>query len=836
MANASAGNAYVPGGAGGGGVGIAAGGATQTSGTVVFSNSNGVTFGYNNGTITATVTPGAAAGIGAIQLPNTTYTSGTANFINSNGVSFGSTTGGGITASVAAQSSLSFSNLNGVTFGTAGSTLTASVAAQSSLSFSNANGVSFGTAGSTLTASYNSTSAVGQGTTFAGTNVSASMTLNTAGVNLALSAAAGGGGGAAISAAGNSVNAGTVVFSNSNGISFGMAGSTITATVNPGAAAGIAAIQVSNTTYTSGTAIFSNANGFSFGSSAGGAITGSYTVPTQTQFVLSASNGLAFGTNGSTVTGSYSQSAQAFSASGGSSTFSTLNFANSNGVTFSNSAGSVVASYNSTSAAGQGTTFAGTNISASMTLNTAGLNLALSGAAGGGGSPNISAGTTSGNLGSIVFSNSNGVSFGLNGSTITASASGAGASVTVLAQSQTTGQSSSGTLALSALNVAGYGIISVGWSASTLQISGPGTTNFANLSVSAGTTSGSLGSLVFSNSNGVSFGLNGSTITASAAGGGGGAAISAGTQSTNGGTVVFSNSNNISFGMSNSSVITASYSQSADTIGLYALGNTTQNSSTTLDARTLSFNALGAMTMGYSNGSIQVSAPATSSISGTGAVSISVNGSTISIGAPNYGTLSFYDNGMHRASPAASQFGVGSIALQPIQMQGNFSISALEQFVSGSFSTSSNSSYAATLTARAGLYTLNGSTLSLASSGSQTYAFTNTSNNSTGSLSGIRGLTIPLNASMTPGNYWLGLWSSSASANANWATISNVVAAGAAFSGGFGAASTVTAQPVLGYGLWSTTSTNLPSSIGLSHITGTGASNAAFVNLYNVSA
>jgi hypothetical protein len=72
-------------------------------------------------------------------------------------------------------------------------------------------------------------------------------------------------------------------------------------------------------------------------------------------------------------------------------------------------------------------------------------------------------------------------------------------------------------------------------------------------------------------------------------------------------------------------------------MSLYALGNTTQNSSTTLNS--LSFNALGGMTWGYSNGSIQVSAPAVSSLSATGIVSISTNGNTISIGAQVSSTI-----------------------------------------------------------------------------------------------------------------------------------------------------------------------------------------------------
>lgn len=89
---------------------------------------------------------------------------------------------------------------------------------------------------------------------------------------------------------------------------------------------------------------------------------------------------------------------------------------------------------------------------------------------------NFSAGTATGDLTAVVFSNSNNVSFGLNGSTITASASVA--------------------------------------------------TSLSNINLSAGTASNNLSAAVFSNSNNVSFGLNGSTITASATFSGAGNTIS----------------------------------------------------------------------------------------------------------------------------------------------------------------------------------------------------------------------------------------------------------------------------------------------------------------------
>lgn len=65
-------------------------------------------------------------------------------------------------------------------------------------------------------------------------------------------------------------------------------------------------------------------------------------------------------------------------------------------------------------------TLALTNISGTTASNSAGLTLSLSAGAGGAGSLNVSAGTTSNNLTAITFDNSNGVSFGLNGSVVTA--------------------------------------------------------------------------------------------------------------------------------------------------------------------------------------------------------------------------------------------------------------------------------------------------------------------------------------------------------------------------------------------------------------------------------
>ena len=266
-----------------------------------------------------------------------------------------------------------------------------------------------------------------------------------------------GGGGAAISANGNSVSSGTVVFSNSNGISFGMSGSTITATVVPGAAAGIAAIGASSQTATSGTVVLSNSNGLTFGMNGSTVITGSHdgirSVSAGTtnvlgpSIVLSNSHNVSFGGNGSTITASasYSQSTSpaAIAANGSTITNGTVVLSNSNGVSFGANGSTVTASVaaGATATGNLGALAAGTQTATSGTvafIDSNGISFGMSAStritasytvpstAGLISAINVSAGTTSTNASAVVFSNANGVSFGLNGATITASASGGG--------------------------------------------------------------------------------------------------------------------------------------------------------------------------------------------------------------------------------------------------------------------------------------------------------------------------------------------------------------------------------------------------------------------------
>lgn len=321
-----------------------------------------------------------------------------------------------------------------------------------------------------------------------------------------------------VSAGTTSNNLSAITFDNSNGVSFGLDGSTITATVatnyqSAGAYLTTAALSGDTTKYagvgeTVGTVVgtdiaitmdtaglslvypkaittaalsnhshgvsftsgsvgfqtlsFTNSNGFSFNSGTQG-VFGSYTVPSVTEFLTTAMQ---------------SQSSSVFAKTG----FTTTTIAGAVVAGTHDTVGLKLAvpaylttaglSGDTTNYAGVGETvgtIAGSDLA--LTVNTLGVSIgyakwlttAMLSNAATISNINVSAGTTSNNLSAVTFDNAGGVSFGLAGSVVTASAPGAAASPV----------------------------------------------NF-----SAGTTSSNLDSVVFSNSNGFSFGLNGSTITA----------------------------------------------------------------------------------------------------------------------------------------------------------------------------------------------------------------------------------------------------------------------------------------------------------------------------------
>lgn len=198
-------------------------------------------------------------------------------------------------------------------------------------------------------------------------------------------------------------------------------------------------------------------------------------------------------------------------------------------------------------------------------------------------------------------------------------------------------------------------------------------------------------------------------------------------------------------------------------------------------------------------------------------ITLSQNANSITIVGANTGTLSQWYPGF-QGQFASRGFGQSSVHIDPIWVPMYVSGTAVQVGMSVSLSTSSNSSHAGTLSWAVGIYTKNVSTLSLASSGSVSYAWSNTSDNSSASIQGAKMISVPINHNMTPGNYWVAHLTQTASANTNWFTISNLMVGNTANSGSFVGASSGTFQDALGHGHWSVVTAAMPSSMAFSDL------------------
>ena len=630
-----------------------------SSGNISFANGNNVTFGVNASTITASASFNQTVQPVAISGSNGSFAFSTVTFGASNGVSF-YTTNGSIVANYTVPAATVFSNSNNVSFGLNGSTITASASfnqtqqpvyfsasgtntSGNTLQFGNSNGVSFSLSNGSLIATvktdYQSSNA----------NYITSQSVQTQNLqNVTFS-----GNTAGVMA---NVSSGALTFAGGNNITLSQNGNAVTIS-GPnigGAQTGISAIWVGAQSLTAGTLVISASNGLAFGLN-GSTLTGSYTVPAAT--VFSNSNNVTFGLNGSTVTATATFPAQtnqpvAISGSNGSFNFSTLTLGNSNGVSFYSTNGSIVASYTV---------------------------------------PSIPAAT--------VFSNSNNVTFGLNGSTVTASASYQAQTAQPVAVSGTNGSYAFSTLSYTNLNGASfYTTTGAGATAIALSYTVPSATQFSNsnnvsfgLNGSTITASatfnqtvqtqnsvqilGSSGNISFGNANGLSFGVNGSTITATytvpnvpaqtvqpvaVSGSNGSFAYSTLTlgasnglsfYSTNGsivasytvptipGATVFSNSNNVTFGL-NGSTITASVSYAAQTVQPVAISG----SNGSFAYSTVTFGASNGASFYTTNGSVVVSytVPAAQTIQTQN--SIQILGSSGNISFANGNNVTFGGN------------------------------------------------------------------------------------------------------------------------------------------------------------------------------------------------
>jgi hypothetical protein len=166
-----------------------------------------------------------------------------------------------------------------------------------------------------------------------------------------------------------------------------------------------------------------------------------------------------------------------------------------------------------------------------------------------------------------------------------------------------------------------------------------------------------------------------------------------------------------------------------------------------------------------------------------------------------------------------STIGNGSLIFDPEE----FPLFQMDRVVIPIYNTNAtNSSGSHTITQRVGLYTRNGSTLSLFGSTSQTFAIVHSGTLGIySSVSGLRLMTIPWTTTFNEGVYWIGYVSSTSSAGAA-GTYSNLVLSNLAttFAGMFSAATNATVQYTLGQGFYSVTTNGIPSSVAFSQIQG----------------
>lgn len=353
---------------------------------------------------------------------------------------------------------------------------------------------------------------------------------------------------------------GELVFSNSNGISFGINGQTITGTVQTNY---LTTAMASNrgTDFVQATAAFA-------GTSASGTI---------------ASNGISVSIGPYITTGALSNHSHGVSFTSGSVGFQTLSFTNSNGISFNSGTQGIFGSHNAITTGALSGDTTKYNQAWELTGNTAGTTSSLQGT-------------------KMYFEGGNSITVSGNSNTIK---------------------------------------FSVGNYITTAMLSNAAT--ISNINVSGGTTSSNLSAFKFVDSQGVSWSLDtGSKVYAT---------VKTDYQSSNANyltsqsnqavsnsagsftfqTLNFSNANNVTFGTSAGGIVTASVAAPGaaaennwhNLLGANTAGNTTASGST------IGLSGINLTLSGTNDSVINISAPATSSIVGTNGLSVSTNASTI---------------------------------------------------------------------------------------------------------------------------------------------------------------------------------------------------------------
>lgn len=556
-----------------------------------------------------------------------------------------------------------------------------------------------------------------------------------------------------------------------------------------------------------------------------------FSVPSQTNFVFSNANGVSFGTNGSTVTASHNgitvQSVQpvAYSAANGSANFSTIKFADSNGVSFSTGTQGVYATV-ATNYQSQGAylttarasndgiglntaltangvsvtanssglslnfpaflttaaqsnhshgnpTLALTNLSGTTASNSAGFTLSLSAGAGGAGDGvNIlAAGTQTANTtGTVLFNNANGVTFGMsNNSVITASHNGITVqSLQPVAYSAANGSANFSTLQFANSNGVSFSTGTQGLYA-TVKTDYLTTARASNDAIGLNTALTANGVSVTANSSGLSLNFPAFLTTAAQS-----------NHSHGNPTLALTNLTGTTASASNGFTISLSAAApgaAAENNWFNLQGNTASNS--TASGSTIMLSAGNNITLAATNGSV-----------------IRIDAAAGGGGFTNSTFIPYYPFATSTRTMGAQGTSTASIHFFPMSIEHDIAFNNVRIQFTNSHVTSSVSGRQ-TVSWNFGLYSLNGTNLSLISSNSVSFGVTNSSVSATinypsavstsGYGYGTIGMTTTAqiqslfgtagdrlfemqfggNMTLTEGLYWLGLHQRQSSSSAN---------------------------------------------------------------------
>lgn len=287
----------------------------------------------------------------------------------------------------------------------------------------------------------------------------------------------------------------------------------------------------------------------------------------------------------------------------------------------------------------------------------------------------------------------------------------------------------------------------------------------------------------------------------------------AGTTGTVSGQLVFAGGNNVTLSQStNATGATITISGAAggggaagtNTIGMSNIGNTSGNTTPVTGSN---------VQMVFAGGDNVTLSQSTNGSSAT---------MTISARYP-YQSYWYAPGGVAMGTAALGQ---GTIKVDPVTIPAYVTGTRAGVYMSLTAQTSTNGTMQGTFTVDLGIYTRSGSTLSSATTASQSYSYSFTSNQSTAAMASIKRLTIPMDVNITPGEYWYAvrlLTSNNGTSQGTMGVSRAAANINSSFAGVFGSTTQSSFQMLPGMGFLTSTSSALPNSMAFSSINGTAS-------------